>query len=544
MLKIKYFLIALVLFQILFYGCDQDNNNEYESEVIEISDNEKENILNTDIYSASDDPGGQLTNMSQELPEIPLDKKDYSIFVINENLDLDNKSEQIIAVKNKNDPEGYIRVIIVDFDEIRNMYFSVCEFTTQTVKDTSFEIDIVDLTGDYNLEIVCKGINSNGEITMDILRKTTNPVRLGLYFEPVFQITANLNIQVIKQRRSQSYDSKQTIGKSFPIEVESEDPENPIDIIIDTYYWKYEENTYIKSNTKKISGNEILEERLRELLSLSSTTDDYKLYLKGPWYMASNPNVLLNFDLNENIMSFYENDIIESYYIDDIYRYGHTLTIVSSNIVINQIAVRIKLKINSMDSIQIEIQMDNAVIKDNAKWNGIYMRLTRDLQESLMEVKDPEISLSDLALTGKYTSHENLEIWFHEPPLFSWIDDRGAGRTQKNGGYSILSNVPLLNGFFLQRTMPETIDVITFRFLDSNGLIMSDETYILEYNEKIDENSLTKMILLTDANLTVSGVEVVSNKSLSLYHTEIIENNTGSNADSMENTAIIQPEEN
>lgn len=543
MLNNKYLLILFLILQLVIFSCKPENENNNDSQVIKITENKNTGISESDIYSNENASGITMPIISKEIPEIPISDKDYSIFVINENLDLDNKSEQIIAVKNKNDPEGYIRIIIVDFDEIRNMYINVCEFTSQTIKDTSFEIDIVDLTGDYNLEIVCKGINLNGEITMDVLRKTTNPERLGLYYEPVFQISSDLNIQVIKQRRSQSYDSKQTIGKSFPIEVEREDPENPVDILVDTYYWKYEENTYIKSETQKISGNEINQEQLRELISSSSTINDYKVYLKGPWYMASNPDIFLNFNMDENILNFFDNDIIESYYMDDIYRYGHTLTIVSSNIVINQIAVRIKLKINSMDSFQIEIQTDNAVIKENAKWNGIYMRLTNDLQESIMEVSKPEISLSKLKLSGKYSSHENLEIWFHEPPFFSWIDDNGAGRIQKKGGYSILSNVPLLNGFFLQRTMPEIIDVITFRYMNANGLILNDETYILEYNEKKDENSLTKTLLLTKAILTVTGVEVSSNKSLSLYHTEIIENDTAGSAENMEYSAG-QSEEN
>ena len=181
--------------------------------------------------------------------------------------------------------------------------------------------------------------------------------------------------------------------------------------------------------------------------------------------------------------------------------------------------------------------MDNAVIKDNIKWNGIYMRLTKDLQESFMENTGSGISLSSLELAGKYTSHEDNEIWFHDPPLFSWIGDEQDNNFNSRGGYSILTNVPLLNGFFLQRTMPETIDVITFRFMSSRGIILTDETYILEYNEKQDENSITRTILLIRANLTVTGVEIISNKSLSLYHTEIIENDMSSTAENNENKA-------
>jgi len=528
--------LVLIITVIMLFSCKPEDETE-NRQIININENINENYENSEIYSSNDALTSSISSIPDQIPEIPLDNKDYLIFLINENLDLDTRSEQIVAVKNKNEPEGMIRIIIIDFDEIRNMYINVCEFTTQTIKDTSFEIEIEDLTGDYNLEIICKGINFEGNIAMDILRKTTNPQGLGLYYEPVFQISSNFNIQVIKQQRSQSYDSKQTIGKSFPIEVETQDPENPIDKIVDTYYWKYEENTYIKSNTVKISGNEILQEQLRVLLSSSSTVDNYKEYIQGPWYMASNPGILLDFSLNEGIINFFDDDIIESYFIEDIYRYGHTITIVSNNAVLNLIAARIKLKINSMDSFQIEIQMDNAVIKDNIKWNGIYMRLTKDLQESFMENTGSGILLSSLELAGKYTSHEDNEIWFHDPPLFSWIGDEQDNKFNSRGGYSILTNVPLLNGFFLQRTMPETIDVITFRFMSSSGIILKDETYILEYNEKQDENSITRTILLIRANLTVTGVEVISNKSLSLYHTEIIENDMSSTAENNENKA-------
>ncbi len=536
MKTIKALRIFLILITIIFFNCNAENEDTSDS-TIKINENITDS---SDIYLDTDTLSNSISNFIEQIPEIPLDDKDYLIFLIDENLDLDIRSEQIIAVKNKNEPEGFVRIIIVDFDEIRNLYLNVGEFTTQTIIDTSFEIEIEDLTGDYNLEIICKGINLDGEITIDILRKTTHPSGLGLYYEPVFQILADLNIQIIKHKRSQSYDSKHTIGNSFPIEVQRQDLENSIDIIIDTYYWKYEENTYIKSNTKTISGNEILQKQLKELLSSSSTIEDYREYLYGPWYMASDPAIILDFNLDQDILNFYNNDIIESYVIDDIYRYGYTITIVSNNIVLNQIVARIKLGINSMDSFQVEMQMDNAVIKDNIKWDGIYMRLTKDLQNSFLDNNEAGINLSTIELTGKYSSHEDLEIWFHEPPLFTWIEEQESLKSNSKGGYSILTNVPLLNGFFLQRTMPETIDVITFRFIDSSGLILLNETYILEYNEKLDDNSITKTILLTKSNLTVNGVEVVSNKSLSLFHTEIIDTDTlESNTTVNENTTSV-----
>ena len=107
--------LILIFTLLIIFSCEQKDENETR-QIIQI--NENVNNTDPDIYLSSDTMNSSIPMMSEQAPEIPLDEKDYLIFLIDENLDLDNKSEQIIAVKNKNEPDGKIRIIIVDFDEI------------------------------------------------------------------------------------------------------------------------------------------------------------------------------------------------------------------------------------------------------------------------------------------------------------------------------------------------------------------------------------------------------------------------------------------
>ena len=81
----------------------------------------------------------------------------------------------------------------------------------------------------------------------------------------------------------------------------------------------------------------------------------------------------------------------------------------------------------------------------------------------------------------------------------------------------------MLNGFYLEKELPERASIITFRFLKEGGLHVEDKTFLLEFSGKSEERTILKTITLTPANLLVSGALLTSKESIILEQIEIID---------------------
>ncbi len=178
-----------------------------------------------------------------------------------------------------------------------------------------------------------------------------------------------------------------------------------------------------------------------------------------------------------------------------------------------------------MNSIEISTSKGQyKTVVDNEKWEGKYNRLTSDLMESLLQTQKSFVQTSTVDLTGMYRANEGLEIAF-EPPYFTWLEDNSNESVPSGnaGGFSIIQNVPLLNGFYLEREIPAKVDVITFRFINGNGIATNDRTYVIEHAVREDSNTVVKTINLTPTNLVVQGAVLTSKDSLILEQIEIIQ---------------------
>jgi len=518
-------LIALPAISLLAISCNRS----------EAPGNDAENLTKTIVprvkeiaQNPSDDNASERVRNDDQAPKISIKSNETLLHLININLDLDKTDEQILVLKSRNEPKSNIRIALVDFDEIRDSYLKTWEHDTQATNPRAVRIETEDIIGDYNTEIICRGLNTEGELTLDVFRKTTSPSGLGLYYSPICQVVSDRRIKILREKRSTAYQLGQKYGQSFPIVVEKMDPgsESDLDVIMETYYWKYQEKRYIRSLVEKIPGDSIKQKQLRELFSVKSTKQDFEDFLKGPWFRQNEIGNIVFFNPSYNTINFYDRNVLETYLIEEFnLLHGYRLSLITRNNTVGSIKKWISITVHSMNSIEISTSKSQyKAVVDNERWEGKYNRLTSDLMESLLQTQKSFVQTSTVELTGMYRASEGLEIAF-EPPYFTWLEDNPNESVPSGnaGGFSIIQNVPLLNGFYLEREIPAKVDVITFRFINENGIATIDRTFVIEHAVREDSNTMVKTINLTPANLVVQGAVLTSKHSLILEQIEIIQ---------------------
>jgi len=438
--------------------------------------------------------------------KIPLDPDEQLIEVLNTNLDLDSHDEQILILKKKGEAAAPIKIAVVDFDTIRSRYIRSWESLTNAANIRTFNITLKDVVGDHNLEIICRGINNIGRLSLDVFRKTPSPSGMGLYFAPICQIVADGSIEIEEIERSEGYQLGQKNGPSFPIfaYVKDLESENILDLVKYSYYWQYKKNKYILTSKDKIAGETVEEEQLAGLFE-SKSVERFEEYLSGPWHLSGTENgqseELIFFNPAEKIISIFSGDVQERYIWKDSLRYlTNRLLIYTENESINTLKKRINVEAKTINTIEVIIR--GSELWDN--FRGRYVKLSEEVQQSLLDKRLSADANGDIRLSGLYRSPAGIELIF-SPPRFTWLENEG----EYSGGFSVFNigeNILYLKG------------------LNPNGLPTGDKTFVLDYSEIREDNRLIKTLLLFPAVLTVHGAEKISDSPTLFEQIEFIEN--------------------
>lgn len=427
-------------------------------------------------------------------PRAPLDPGEKLVQVINANLDLDTNDEQILVVRDKEGAEAPLEVVVIDYDAIRASYVRSWESQIEATNLRLFEVSLKDLVGDHNLEILCRGMNPRGELTLSVFRKAPSPTGLGLYFTEILRVVADGSIEIEEVERPESYRLGQKNGPSFAVVSFSQDREsqNILDRIKRTYHWQYQQNRYVLTKTEQLAGAVVAERQLQELFR-DPAVGSFEEFLAGPWYLAATDKrkEILLFLPEERRIAIYTGQVQEIYVWQASFRsLSNRLLIFGANESIESITKRFSVDVVSLNTIDVSIwgseQWDQA--------SGRYQKLTEELQASLPGAERPRARPVSLPLKGLYQSAAGIRLIF-EPPNFTWIDESRSF----SGGYSVFS---------LNR------NVLYLQGMDENGLPGETATYILEYTEKKEGEYLYRSLALTPGRIGVLGIEPISETRL------------------------------
>ncbi len=429
----------------------------------------------------------QRVNSLLSQVRVPMSPDDYLLNVLNENLDIDQLDEQIVVFKKKNDPEDRIRLLVADFDNVRNSYVVSWQGETQGTNNRSFNVEIMDLLGDHILEILCFGRNNRGEQTLDVFRKTPSPQGFGVYYSPIASIASQGSIVVEERPRSEAYLLLQKNDESFPLAVYDKDPdsENINDLRKTTHYWSYQDGRYKAGKTEKLAGQGRVEKRLADLFSRDA--EGFESFLSGPWYRTrgagkAGPGEIIHFDPQNRRIVFYNGEIQEIFLWQTSYRTIYKgLYINCVNEAIGNITKQLSVSVTGLDEFDL-------VLKGGEGWEGQYKRLGKDLQAATLASRGDGVRLSTLELSGLYRNENGVEVYF-TPPRFTM---RENGR-EFSGGFALYS----FDG-----------EIMEMKILKENGIVDSTRTYRLLFQEERQGNRILRNLTLQPARVTGRGVEI------------------------------------
>jgi hypothetical protein len=486
---LKHFLILLT-FLIVFTGCRENSTTET-TKPLEINPVFKSVSAQNEVVKTI-----VTTTDSEQTPKVTLNPNDILIDLIDTNLDLDSHDEQILIVKDNSVTGSSVRVLVADFDYILNSYSISWESETNSDNIRSFLLNLTDITGDHNLEIVCSGTDLDGKETLNIYRRTHSEGGLVLTFSEIINLKIDGNIEIKEEKRTQAYQTGISGGVSFPIIVTTTDPlsDNILDLIQKTYFWRNPEALYKLISEDKIPGDEIENIKLRELYR--EDRDYFRTFLKGPWMLsASDSNLSYNnpfvfFDPENEQIVFSERDFQEIYiWKTSSKTLSNTLLITCRNELVPFLDVTLSVRILDLNNISIRFR-DNSIRTnrntENQVWTGNYFKLSTNIQRDLISDFRSNSSESNIpVLSGYYRSDTGDEIFFNTPDYTLKTDDQII-----NGGFYLFDN---------------GLKIAEFKSLNENNLVQNTQSYKYDYFEELNETEIIRTIILIPGNLTITG---------------------------------------
>jgi len=436
------------------------------------------------------------------IPHIDIDENFQVIQLFNVNLDEDLPEEQIILLKYKDGSVRTFYISIIDFEEENDTYIKLWDGPTLIDSLQTFSLDLVDITGDHKLEIICKGIDHEGAQTINIFSPVSTSGQRYV-IRPVFEMGARGSIEIDYHERDNKYVFEGSSGESFPIYVQMQDSdsENPSDLVKYTYTWNNYKKAYEISQIDKIPGEAVLKKHQKDIAR--GDQNFFLQYLHGSWIRIKDMNnvkldtkdSLTFFDSPSRNVIFHLGSTLEPFKIKKTYKTIPTgLYIRSTNEMLPDLRNDLNITAYASGEIRIKATYDDSR-------SGYYVRTSDDFNLSLLGLTR-STKLSELQLSGVYQGSNGDTLNF-ELPFFSWQQTD----TLKKGSSVI---------FEMDKTY------IEFQFMSDDGLNKESRIYILEYTEKEDQARLLKTLYLIPGKLDLSGITPNSNDRLHFEQIEIL----------------------
>jgi hypothetical protein len=501
----KYIVLFFISLAILFYSCKgPDDKNDEIMKGRHIIPGGSEDIVFSSYEEGKGNPKADVTSDSFfPLIKVSLPDSYIPVYVVNDDIDMDQNEEQLIAVKKKGDQTDSIYLIAVDYSEVRGGFMKVWEEKIGVTNVRTLNIIFDDVSGDHIKEIICMGLNEEGEQVLNIFRRSNAPLAFSISFEIAADIVCDGTIEIEKRERSSSYESGYSDGASYPIITYSKHPDggDDQDLLMTTYMWKLQENGYVKVREERIPGANIVEETIRELSR--GDKDKIESFISGPWYRSTGGDTesedILIFDLKQRKITFYSTDRQENYNWNSSYKrknspYGPGLDLLIRNQTMETKVKGATLTILSTDSLALNLY-------NTDEWDGTYRRLTENLQKVIIEKYRDEVALSQIELDGLYKNKNGYEFFFAEP-RYTYRSPHSIS----SGGY-VLYN---FGGY----------NVLELVEIGENGLIKDRYTYVLSLDISEDNQRVVKRIELIPAQVSARQVSLIHGNTIKMEQIE------------------------
>jgi hypothetical protein len=438
-----------------------------------------------------------FTGEKEIVPRVSINPPLSLLQVMDVNLDLDRHEEQLLAVKSDDTPDSVIKILVADYDTLRNGYVTTWEAPTGSTQRRFFSITLVDIIGDHNTEIVCSGIDSQGNQTIDMFRRSSGANRFGLTYETILSLQVPGTIEIRESERNQAYLNGLKNGESFPVLTTVEDENDLVSVM---YAWRNAENSFIQVNEERTPRKEIEDRKLKDLFS--GSVEKFEYFLSRSW--NGGDAATLFFDRSNREITLYSGDIQEIYSWTSSYRFlSNSISIKGENELVPYMKVEISVRIQDNNTILVSLydvdsQTGRKAVNDS--WSGTYYSTANHAQGNA-EASGSGITLP--LLNGFYRGESGEEL-FLDPPRFTL----SAEKEKLSGGFAVyMLNVP----------------IFAMKIINEKGIAEGEKVYRLIYREDTDADKVTRNLILVPGRIGVRGLVETDGAELRFRQIEYFE---------------------
>jgi len=451
---------------------------------------------------------------TQARPRIAIDPADTVIQVLNVNVDGDPDEEQVIALKRTDDVAAPVRIVVADSDPARGAYYYQSWQADTDATDTRlFSLAVKDLVGDHTNQIVVRGMNDDGKVTLDIYHPLPPSQGKGIEFRQICQLVADV-LTIDESDRPDDFATQKSNGLAFPVTALLRDPDsqNVLDLVQIRYTWSAAEARYVPGPAEKKAGEEVQQAQLKSLFT-SPGEATFEQFLSGSWVQdqpapnakSTDTNLsILDFDAQGREISFSTGSTVEKYSWRESFRQlANKILIIGENEAVSQIALMrsFTVEVESLTSINVSIAETDTGVVDTITMK--FSKITDDLRTQLIQRSDSQVSPSALRFAGLFSGSDGMSLTFDSPQV-TWSDKSG----QRDGSYSLFSL--------------GTKTILSIRFPSpgrSQDLIQS---WRVDFHEKKDASRITRTLSLSPVRLTIKGDEDATGDTMMLVQLETV----------------------
>jgi hypothetical protein len=456
--------------------------------------------------------GAPATEGPALVNHIPALPNEVILSVASFDIDQEEGDEQILTVRKTDRADGRLSIVVADYLESKRTWTRSWEGDTLATKLTTFSIQVKDLVGDHNPDIVCRGMDDEGAQTISVFRRRPGP---GLAYFEILSLAAD-SIVIGETDRPESYQLGQTGGESWPVfaYTRDKDSQNILDQVKERYAWDPRRAQYLKTGSERIPGAQVERETVSRILTGSES--DFESFLQGVWYEAGkapfDPNTrLINFDKASGSVSFYRTEAQEVFRWTESHSTHYGLYVRCRNDSVEDLVRLMDIELTGSDLVSIRVFEDLQMKSDpEDRWDGSFRRLPRDLPPQAAQSKETSgagagpalgagkgLARPSFKLEGPYRATGGLELNFASPRYSL----KTAARAE-SGSFELYS----LGGEL-------ALDLLATR---PDGLPATRKTYRVTYAEQRIGKDLVRSLRLSPAKAAIDGLELLQEEDFVL----------------------------
>jgi hypothetical protein len=405
-----------------------------------------------------------------------------------------------MIVRNKNDQESGIGIVVADYLPARNAWVRAFERATPISKPTTFTLGVADLAGDHSPMIVCTGLDRYNRQNLVAFRRIASASPLS------FSLACSVGgdfVEIEEKDRPESYELEKSGAAPWDILAYTRDPASTNFLDRQKTTWRWNKVRYEEVSREKVPGAATEHEALLKVLAGSEGSFD--TYIQGLWYredagFAGENARFIYFDARGKAITFKSSSAQEEYSWTDSNPTSSGIYAVLENVSVRELRRFAGIDLIGADRLRIRVDDERSmrILPDNG-YSGSYRRLPRGSDHKpasgIAQIKLP----SDLG--GEYRSASGGAIRFFAQ---EFVSESSPGKAGERGRFRLYQ-------------LGEDL-VLDLAIVGSDGLPAGRKLYKAAFSVVKTQEGTRKTLILLPVLMGMGGIVALEEK-MDIYST-------------------------